>query len=257
MAVTCASPAVLLACNVSSGKIVQIEAQRQGCWCLALNATRTLVATAGWSCEVKVYRISQPLDQPLAMTLVSTIRTSSALNSVVFHPHNSGTVLFGENTGSIHIGDAETGAITRVITGHGPNSAINRLRFSVDGRLLLSCSWDSTAKLFEFWSGKNLRTFSDRAQTTIHDAHFFLRDTCVVTASTYVTLWRLTGEKLKEFRLDQSAWSLALLGNNPWEYVLPLRAVCMAKLQEQQKRAPVDLRRLPAHLADEVRHPLT
>ena len=88
--------------------------------------------------------------------------------------------------GDIHIIGALTGSQTAVLSGHTGN--INSLSFSLDGRFLVSGSFDKTVKLWDIQTGRIVKTFSSHTKPVTCVA-ISADNAVIVSGSKYETMY--------------------------------------------------------------------
>ncbi len=78
------------------------------------------------------------------------------MRSVAVSPDDA-AVLCGDKHGRVHLWDRKKGKVVRTIPMH--DGDVNRIRFTPDGQLMLTSSWDGTTKLWRFGSYEELAVF--------------------------------------------------------------------------------------------------
>jgi WD40 repeat protein len=161
---------------------------------VAFSPDGTKFATAAWDGHARV------VDLKTNRELLSLKHQGQYVHAAVFSPDGK-SIATGSNdsSGFVRLWDATTGAPLKSFYGH--TDAVLSVRFSKDGRKLLTSSYDNTARLWDVATGKELRRFEGHFWW-VWSAAFSPDEKCLVTAShdgTANVYDALTGKRIAEF----------------------------------------------------------
>ena len=159
-------------------------------------------------CVVLVLAPVGRADEETLPTLVAQVGHATWVNAVAFSPDGK-LVLTGSRDRTARLWDVQTGRELRVFTGHA--AAILSVAFSPDGKQVLTASgpiraaagvkYDSTARLWDAQTGKELRVFTGHSHA-VHSVAMSPDGKHVLTGSADKTarLWdALTGKEIRVF----------------------------------------------------------
>jgi WD40 repeat protein len=138
--------------DVASGKQKgELPRHDQAVWSVAFSPDNTLLVTASNDGLVRVYDAT-------SKALVRTLRVGVPVRNIAFSP--DGTLLAAgpnaDNETSIRLWEVATGQERATLQGHGAMTFT--VRFSPDGKSLVSCSKDGTTKLWDVPPGQAAMT---------------------------------------------------------------------------------------------------
>ena len=118
----------------------------------------------------------------------------ASVASIAVSPNGSLIATGGRDTRT-KLWRADTGELLWTFTGH--TDWVEEVRFSADGRFLSSTSWDSTARVIDVATGKELHQFRHDKNTGVASAWFGAGDQTLVTAGSDHTIrvWDLKTEQ--------------------------------------------------------------
>ena len=225
--------------NLQENTVKELNAHKDKINSVAFSSDGKLLVSGGEDRTIKIWNVSQW--QNIETHEPTTIRTSSAVHTVVFHPDGqllaiSGrhakilditnqaeiatlqhddwvwTVAFSRDGSflatddgvgtTVKVWDVQQKQITKTLEGH--TSDINFVKFSSDGRMLASSSWGGEIKLWAVSNWELLGTFHTHGTAAID----FSPDgeTLVSGGFEEVTLWSVTsGEKIATL-LGHTGW---------------------------------------------------
>lgn len=144
---------------------------------LALSADGRRLAVGGWNGLARIWTLDG--DQP---PLVIAHGLTSFVNAVALAPDGK-LVATGSSDragGYLRLWDTTNGQLVRSLDGH--TDAVNSVRFSRDGKRLLTSSCDATARLWNVETGELIRTFAGH-DWWVWSAAFSPDERRIVTAS--------------------------------------------------------------------------
>ena len=109
------------------------------------------IVTGSWDSSARVWNVASGRDELKLMG-----QHTSYVNTAVYSPDGE-MILTASDDKSAVLWNARTGAVVRVLEGHGDR--VRSAVFSPDGKLILTGSNDRTARLWETASGAELRRF--------------------------------------------------------------------------------------------------
>jgi WD40 repeat protein len=118
-------------------------------WDISYSPDGNWLASVGDDGWVKIWN-------PSGNTLVHSVQLADHLSALTFS-QDGHTIAVGSQSGTIYILDALTGKTITTLQGH--SYLVFDLAFSPDNRLLISSSWDGTARLWDLALGKERYTF--------------------------------------------------------------------------------------------------
>lgn len=161
--------------------IMTLSGHTSGVECVQFNKSEELIAAGSSSGCLKVWNLEQ-------CKIVRTLSGhKSNLRTVEFHPLVDRYVLSGSNDTNIKLWDIERKGCVYTYRGH--TAGINCVQFSPDGRWFCSGSEDSTVRIFDITSGKQISqlvTNSPVKAVAFHPNEFLL---CFATADRTLTFW--------------------------------------------------------------------
>ncbi|CAD5121414.1 DgyrCDS9934 [Dimorphilus gyrociliatus] len=161
--------------------LMTLSGHTSGVECVQFNKSEELIAAGSSSGCLKVWNLEQ-------CKIVRTLSGhKSNVKTIDFHPWTDRYILSGSNDTNIKFWDIERKACVYSYRGH--SAGINCVQFSPDGRWFCSGSDDSTVRIFDITSGKQISQLSANAAVkavAFHPNEFLL---CFATADRTLTFW--------------------------------------------------------------------
>jgi len=108
---------------------------------------------------------------------------NASINAASFDPQGSQRIVTGDSNGQVIVWVPGQDEPALVINAHESESGVASAVFSPDGRLILSASYDGTAKVWDAESGQEVRMLDNNSKFDVYNARFSDDGSRIVTAN--------------------------------------------------------------------------
>eukprot|EP00004_Rigifila_ramosa_P024386 TRINITY_DN7053_c0_g1_i2.p1 TRINITY_DN7053_c0_g1~~TRINITY_DN7053_c0_g1_i2.p1 ORF type:complete len:274 (+),score=35.23 TRINITY_DN7053_c0_g1_i2:261-1082(+) len=213
---------------------------------VVFTANSTFFATSSWDKSVQVFLCSAPSTRHWAIPLADVGW------GVAAHPVQKSLIAVGQRTGEILFADLAEQTVVGRFAAHKAENSIRGLNFDPSGQYLLSASFDSTMKLWDYPTRTLLFTFEPGC--AVNDACFlgtgsqFSVCAALHRSDDSLVLINVLTKKRQTFPASSSTLAVAS-PQAPW-LIGPLREFCFS-LAGAMPTLP-NVSKLPEHLRDEM-----